>query len=98
MRAERLQLRHHSVGELVDRLVKRGMVDRRRDSSDRREVVVLLRPKGEAVLKKLALYSLSELRTEGAALLSALTRLIGPRRRRGPTKGRARPRASRKRD
>ena len=77
--AERLQLRHHSVVELVDRLVARGMVARRRDRPDRREVVVSLRPKGEAVLSKLALYSLRELRTEGPALVSTLNRLIGPR-------------------
>jgi len=80
--ADRLQLRHHSVVELVDRLVARGMVARRRGRPDRREVVVSLRPKGEAVLRKLALYSLSELRTEGPALVSTLNRLIGPRSRR----------------
>jgi DNA-binding MarR family transcriptional regulator len=86
--AERLQLRHHSVVELVDRLAARGMVDRRRGSPDRREVLVSLRPRGEAVLRRLALYSLSELRTEGPALASTLNRLIGSRararRRRSP--------------
>lgn len=87
--AERLQLRHHSVVELVDRLVKLGMVDRRRDNPDRREVLVVLRPKGEAVLKKLALFSLRELRTEGPALMSALNRLIRPRTVAGRKRGRA---------
>ncbi len=87
--ADRLQLRHHSVVELVDRLVKRRMVDRRRDSPDRREVFVALRPRGEAVLRKLALYSLRELRTEGPALMSALNRLIGPRTRAGRRRSRA---------
>jgi DNA-binding MarR family transcriptional regulator len=79
--ADRLQIRHHSVVELVDRLEARGMVFRRRDSPDRREVVVSLRPKGEALLRGLALYSLRELRTEGPALVSALKRLIGSRSR-----------------
>jgi DNA-binding MarR family transcriptional regulator len=79
--AERVQLRHHSVVELVDRLAERGMVARRRDRPDRREVLVALRPRGEAVLRKLALYSLRELRTEGPALMAALNRLIGPRAR-----------------
>jgi DNA-binding MarR family transcriptional regulator len=74
--AERLQLRHHSTVELVDRLVRRGMVARRRDSRDRREVLVALRPAGEAVLEKLARHSLAELRTEGPALVAALRRLI----------------------
>lgn len=87
--AERLQLRHHSVVELVDRLVKLGMVARRRDNPDRREVLVVLRPKGEAVLKKLALFSLRELRTEGPALMSALNRLIRPRTLAGRKRSRA---------
>lgn len=81
--ADRLQLRHHSVVELVDRLVTRGMVDRRRDGADRREVFVALKPRGEVALRTLALYSLSELRTEGPALMSTLNRLIGPRARAG---------------
>lgn len=78
--ADRLQLRHHSTVELVDRLAKRKMVARRRDGRDRREVVVRLRPAGEAVLRRLALYSLRELQREGPALLAALQRLIGGRR------------------
>lgn len=73
--AERLQLRHHSTVELVDRLVRRGMVVRRTDTRDRRTVLVKLRPAGEAVLKRLARHSLNELRTEGPALVSALRRL-----------------------
>jgi DNA-binding MarR family transcriptional regulator len=82
--AERLQLRHHSTVELVDRLVRRGMVARRADVRDRRAVLVELRPAGEAVLRRLALHSLSELRTEGPALAAALRRLMrgqGPGRR-----------------
>jgi DNA-binding MarR family transcriptional regulator len=74
--AERLQLHHHSTVELVDRLVKRGMVARQRTSEDRREVVVRLRPRGEAVLAKLVSYSIAELKTEGPHLVSALMRLI----------------------
>ena len=75
--AERLQLRHHTVVALVDRLVTRGLVVRHRSPADRRQVVVKLRPAGQAVLKKLAVYSIEELRTEGPALVVALTRLIG---------------------
>src|SRR5882724_5060578 len=81
--AERLQIRHHSAVELVDRLVERDMVARRRDSHDRREVSVTLRPAGEAVLRKLALYSMEELRTEGPELVRVLRRLM-------PGRGRAR--------
>ena len=75
--AERLQLHHHSTVGLIDRLMKRGMVGRRRQSSDRREVQVVLRPRGEAVLKKLARYSVTELRREGPALVAMLNGLIG---------------------
>jgi DNA-binding MarR family transcriptional regulator len=75
--AERLQLRHHTVVELIDRLATRKLVVRHRSRSDRRQVVVELRPAGDAVLKRLAQYSIAELRTEGPALVSALTRLIG---------------------
>jgi len=79
--AERLQIRHHSAVELVDRLVERDMVARRRDSLDRREVSVTLRPAGEAVLRKLALYSMEELRTEGPELVQVLRRLMPGRAR-----------------
>lgn len=77
MLAERLQLRHHSTVELIDRLVDRDMLARRQGGRDRREVVVELRPAGEAVLKRLALYSLHELEVEGPALVGTLRQLIG---------------------
>lgn len=75
--AERLQLQHHSTVGLVDRLARRGYVARRRDSRDGRGVLVELRPAGEAVLRRLALFSIQELRTEGPALVATLKRLIG---------------------
>lgn len=78
--AERLQVKPHSAVELVDRLVRRGLVVRRTDPSDRRMVRVDLRPAGEAILKRLALQSLHELRTEGPALVSTLRHLTKPRR------------------
>ena len=80
--AERLQVRHHSAVELVDRLVRRGMVARHRDERDRRGVVLRLTPRGESVLRRLALQSLAELETEGPALVALLGRLVGARRRR----------------
>ena len=80
--AERLQLRHHSTVGLIDRLAARGFIQRRPDVRDRRQVIVELRPRGTAVLKRLALYSFLELRTEGPALVNTLGRLLrGPRRR-----------------
>lgn len=75
--AERLQIHHHATVQLVDRLAQNGMVRRRRAEYDRREVIVEITPRGETVLRRLALYSLTELRTEGPALAATLTRLIG---------------------
>ncbi len=74
--AERLQLRHHSTVGLVDRLARRGLVVRTADQRDRRTVRVELTAAGEVVLRRLALRSLGELRTEGPALVAALRRLI----------------------
>jgi DNA-binding MarR family transcriptional regulator len=75
--AERLQIRHHAVVQLVDRLAQRGMVRRQRVALDRRGVVVQVTSRGETVLRRLATYSLVELRKAGPALASALTRLMG---------------------
>jgi len=74
--AERLQIRHHAAVQLVNRLMKQGMVERRRDREDRREVVVGLRPRGQQVLRRLARYSVEELTTEGPELVLSLRRLI----------------------
>jgi DNA-binding MarR family transcriptional regulator len=74
--AERLQIRHHSAVELVDRLVERGLVERRHEGPDRRVVTVVLRPAAETLLENLAQYSLAELQTEGPALVKALRELM----------------------
>jgi DNA-binding MarR family transcriptional regulator len=89
---ERLQIRHHATVQLVDRLAQRGLVRRRRAETDRRGVVVELTTRGEAVLRKLALYSLAELRSGGPALASTLTRVIelNGGRPRAKTRGRTR--------
>lgn len=74
--AERLQVAHHSAVELVDRLVRRGMLERRTMSPDRRAVVVQLTAKGSRLVRCIAGESLSELRAEGPALLAVLRRLL----------------------
>jgi len=73
--AERLQLRHHSVVELVDRTEARGLVQRLRGDDDRRQVLVRLTALGEALLSRLALVHRAELRLVGPALLRALRTL-----------------------
>ena len=77
MLAERLHIKHHSAVELVDRLCARKLVARRRSPDDRRQVIVEMRPAGRAVLERLAIHSLAELRNVGPALIEVLARLIG---------------------
>jgi len=74
--AERLQIRHHSAVELVNRLGRSGYIRRVRGGEDRREVLLTLTPKGEKVLRKLSLHHRAELRTAGPALVKALRRTM----------------------
>jgi len=74
--AERLQIQHHSTVELVNRMVERGLLERRRDDNDQRRVLVSLTPYGEELLKKLSLLHRTELRTTGPALVQMLIALI----------------------
>jgi DNA-binding MarR family transcriptional regulator len=70
--AERLQLKHHSTVELVDRLEKHGHVVRELSAQDRRQVIVRLTPLGAAVLQKLSVAHHQELETAGPRLAKAL--------------------------
>ena len=72
-----MQLRHHSVVGLIDRLAQRKLIARRRGEHDRRQVCIHLTPKGEALLRELALYHRGELQASGPALVRALNALIG---------------------
>ncbi len=73
--AERLQIRHHSAVELVNRLAAGGYVRRHRGGEDAREVLLSLTPKGEKVLSELSLHHRTELRLRGPALIAALRRV-----------------------
>jgi DNA-binding MarR family transcriptional regulator len=74
--ADRLQLRHHSTVELIDRLVKRGFVERKRDTEDQRRVIVSLTPQGEKVLYTLSRHMLIELRSTGPTFVDTLNALL----------------------
>lgn len=74
--AERLQLQHHSTVELVDRLAERGLVQRRRDETDQRRVLVDLTLRGEEILRELSVHHRTELQSAGPALVKALEALI----------------------
>jgi DNA-binding MarR family transcriptional regulator len=74
--ADRMEIRHHSAVELVNRLEAGGFVHRARAQEDRREVLLALTPKGEKVLAELALHHHEELRSAGPELVAALRRIM----------------------
>lgn len=73
--AERLTVRHHSAVGLVDRLVARSLVHRRRDPADRRRVFLDLAPKGREVLAALSRAHRDELRRLAPGLRRLLAHL-----------------------
>jgi DNA-binding MarR family transcriptional regulator len=66
--AERLQLRHHSVVELISRAQSQGLVDRTPDPDDARAVRVTLTQQGDHLLGQLAALHRDELRRMDAVL------------------------------
>ena len=76
MLAERLQLRHHSTVELVDRMEDRKLVRRARAGEDRRQVLVSLTDAGESLLARLSAAHRAELRSVGPRLVRAVGALV----------------------
>jgi DNA-binding MarR family transcriptional regulator len=74
--AERLQIRHHSAVELVNRMEAASLVERSPSPRDRRQVIVHLTPQGDRLLKKLSAGHIRELRETGPALVAALQSLV----------------------
>jgi DNA-binding MarR family transcriptional regulator len=74
--AERLQLKHHSVVGLVDRLEGHRYVERHRDPSDERRAVVTLTDDGEATLHDLSLLHQEEIRSRARQLVSSLVAIV----------------------
>jgi DNA-binding MarR family transcriptional regulator len=77
--ADRLTLRHHSTVELVDRMEVRGYVKRTRGREDRRQVLVSLQPRGEKLLEEVVAQRIIELRSNGRALVDAISALLESR-------------------
>lgn len=77
--AERLLLKHHSVVEMVDRLAAHGYVRRMRSRDDRRKVLVSLLPRGVKLLENVARERISELRSSGVQLVTAIEALLEPK-------------------
>lgn len=75
--ADHLMIRHHSAVELIDRLVKAGLVTRSTSQDDRRRVLVSLTPRAEAVLKELSATHLAEIIRIKPLLMGLVQRLEG---------------------
>jgi DNA-binding MarR family transcriptional regulator len=60
--ADQLLLQPNSTAELVDRMVKAGLLDRSEAPADRRSVVLSLTPAAEEVLRSLSAAHIRELR------------------------------------
>ncbi len=74
--AERLQIKHHSTVELINRLSERGLMERRHSVEDRREVLLTITAAGEQILRKLAWHHENELWQRGPELIKAMQRLM----------------------
>ncbi len=74
--AERLQIRHNTAVELIDRMEERRMIRRRPGYIDKRQVVVELMKPGERLLEKLTEEHTAEISETGPALVKALEGVI----------------------
>jgi DNA-binding MarR family transcriptional regulator len=74
--AERLQVRHHTAVELVDRLVDRRLATRSRSDVDGRKVLIQVTARAEQLLRGLSLAHRDELRSVGPSLVRALEAII----------------------
>ena len=78
--AERMQLNHNSMVELVDRCEEHNLIRRNRSDNDRRQVTLSILPEGEVLLRKLGMAARQELRDSGPVLVDAVLRLTGDSR------------------
>jgi DNA-binding MarR family transcriptional regulator len=73
--SERLQVKHHTTVTLLDKLVARRLVVRRRASEDRRQVHIKLTSRGGSVLARMAVLHRREIRRRSSEMIAALRRL-----------------------
>jgi DNA-binding MarR family transcriptional regulator len=74
--AERLQLKHHSVVELVDRLETARLMRRNVSPEDRRQVRLTVTAKGLRILERLTLTHREELKRVGPELAAVLSTVV----------------------
>jgi DNA-binding MarR family transcriptional regulator len=73
--SERLQVKHHSAVNIVDRLAERKLVTRQAAATDRRRRHVQLTAKGEQLIEELAIMHRKEIRLRSGDMIKALERL-----------------------
>jgi len=76
--AERLCVKHHTAVALTDQVEARALVRRDRSSTDRREVLLTLTPKGERILQGLSVLHREQLRGVGRHLVDTLSEILAP--------------------
>lgn len=72
--AERLGIRHNSTVELIDRLIMKGLVERRHNPRDHREVIIDVTNQAERILADLSLAHRKEIRKLAPLLIGLLAR------------------------
>ena len=75
-RAERMQLNHNTMVELVDRCEQGGLLRRVREDRDRRLVTLAPTPAGKRMMEDQASASRAELQEIGPVLFTSLKRLM----------------------
>jgi DNA-binding MarR family transcriptional regulator len=73
--SERLQVKHHSAVNIVDRLVDQKLIRRQTAATDRRRRHVQLTAKGEKIIDELAAAHRREIRVRSIEMIKALERL-----------------------
>jgi len=75
--SERLQVKHHSAVNLVDRLAGKKLITRETGSIDRRRKHLKLTAKGARLIERLAAAHRKEIRLRSAEMIKAFERLRG---------------------
>ncbi len=83
--AERLCVQHHTTVALVDKLEERGLIERERNTVDRREVLLRLTARGKQMLRRLSALHRQQLGTVGPEMLAALQAIVAGQSRTSPS-------------
>ena len=75
--SDRLQVKHHSAVNIVDRLADRKLITRETATTDRRRRYIQLTSKGEKLIEELAGAHRNEIRIRTPEIIRALERLSG---------------------